>query len=242
MCEFNVRIAEYVIAIRALNPGVKNLFRDYLTDEPAQLMLESDESDLAEERRLMKCDPDMRPYVDRYSDGRVESSYLHRSLAELLAEYETILMHGSAVALDGEVYIFVAPSGTGKSTHARLWREAFGDRVVMINDDKPLLKCTGDGILVYGSPWDGKHHLSTNSCAHLKAICFLERGEENVIEQISSGDAFIPLMTAIYHSKDAGRETAILHTLQSIRQHAKFYRLKCNMEPDAAKVSYEGMH
>ena len=45
-------------------------------------------------------------------------------------------------------------SGTGKSTHARLWRETFGDRAVMVNDDKPLLRITKDGVIAYGTPWE----------------------------------------------------------------------------------------
>jgi serine kinase of HPr protein (carbohydrate metabolism regulator) len=56
--------------------------------------------------------------------------------------YDTFLFHGSAIAVDGVGYLFTAKSGTGKSTHARLWRELLGARAVMVNDDKPLLRVT----------------------------------------------------------------------------------------------------
>ena len=80
--------------------------------------------------------------------------------------------------MDGEAYIFTAVSGTGKSTHAMLWREVFGERVRMINDDKPLIRITPEGkAVVYGTPWDGKHHLSKNSAFPLKAICWLTRAK-----------------------------------------------------------------
>ena len=55
-----------------------------------------------------------------------------------MADYDTVLLHGSAIAVDDEGYFFTAKSGTGKSTHARLWREMLGDRAVMINDDNRL--------------------------------------------------------------------------------------------------------
>ena len=89
--------------------------------------------------------------------------------------YDTILFHGSAVAVDGIGYLFTAKSGTGKSTHTRLWRELFGERAVMLNDDKPLIKVSENGIIVYGTPWDGKHRLSTNTFVPLKGICFMSK-------------------------------------------------------------------
>ena len=241
MYEFIVKIAGCPVLIRALHPEAKKLFKDYLTEEAPQITIESDANGILAERQLMKQDKDVSPYVDQFSDSRVESDYLHRLLAEGLSEYGIVLMHGSAISLDGEAYIFVAPSGTGKSTHAHLWCEAFGKRAEMINDDKPLLKCTDKGIFVYGSPWNGKHHRGDNISRPLKAICFLERGAENLITPLSSEDAFIPMLKAVYRSQSVECETAIIQSLQKIRQKTAFYRLKCNMEPEAAYVSYEGM-
>lgn len=91
-------------------------------------------------------------------------------LAAALLYYNILLMHGSALCMDGEAYIFAAPSGTGKSTHARLWREVFGDRVWMINDDKPLVRVEEERAFVFGSPWCGKHKLGCNGSARLKAV------------------------------------------------------------------------
>ena len=83
--------------------------------------------------------------------------------------------------MDGAAYLFTAPSGTGKSTHTRLWREVFGDRVWMINDDKPMLRISENLVTAYGTPWNGKHHISRNASAPLKAIVQLNRGKENII-------------------------------------------------------------
>ena len=75
----------------------------------------------------------------------------------------------------------------------------------------------------------------------LKAICFLERGKANRISPIAATEAFLPMLKAVYHSKEADREARILQSLQRIRQKTSFYRLWCNMESDAATVAYEGM-
>lgn len=242
MVEFTAKIAGYTIVIKALYPETKEIFKDYLTDEQPYVTIESSEELIVAERQLLReTDVEKKLSVDDFSDAEIESNFLYREVAEQLSTQKIVLIHGSAVAVDGEGYIFVAPSGTGKSTHVRLWRKMFGDRAVMINDDKPLIRCTDDGITVCGSPWDGKHHLSTNISVPLKAICFLERGKDNHIVAISNTEGFIPMLKAIYHSKEAEREACILRSLQRIRQKTSFYRLWCNMEPNAAIVSYEGM-
>ena len=115
-------------------------------------------------------------------------------MAEKLIEKGVLLVHGSALCVDGQAVVFVAPSGTGKSTHARLWREVYGEQIWMINDDKPMLKIEGDQVLVYGTPWDGKHHLSRNASAPLKAMVHVKRSESNAIMPLNRADAFPVMM------------------------------------------------
>ena len=156
--------------------------------------------------------------------------------------YNTFLFHGSAIAVDDKAYLFTAKSGTGKSTHTRLWREYFGERALMVNDDKPLLKVTEDGVRVYGTPWDGKHRLSNNVSVPLKAICILTRDEVNHIEEISLEEAYQMLLQQTYRPSDKGAVIQTLKLLDLLKEHVKFYRLGCNMESDAAKVAYFGMN
>ena len=74
----------------------------------------------------------------------------------VLDGFDGFFFHSSCLELDGEGYVFSAVSGTGKSTHTALWRRHFGNRVTMINDDKPVIrKCDGK-FYVYGTPWMGK--------------------------------------------------------------------------------------
>ena len=243
MIESTVKIAGCSMKMKVLHPEIKALFSDYLTEDGPLFTIESSEELIEKERLLMKhIDEESRLQIDGFSDSEIESNYLYREVAEQLSQYGVVLLHGSAVAVDGEGYIFVAPSGTGKSTHTRLWREVFGNRAVMINDDKPLLKCTDEEIMVYGSPWNGKHQLSTNISVPLKAVCFLARGKENRIRLVSDREAFLPLLKAVYHSKTPERERCILRSLQCVRRATGFYTLECNMEQEAATVAFEGMN
>lgn len=175
------------------------------------------------------------------SDGYLETLAVYRKIAEKMPDYDTILAHGSAVAVDGDAYLFIAKSGTGKSTHTRLWRQLLGSRAVMVNDDKPLIRVTDAGAIIYGTPWDGKHRLSNNIDVPLKAICILTRGAENRIEPVTSAEAYPMLLQQVYRPADPAALSKTLHLIDTLAASVSLWRLSCNMDPDAANVSYEAM-
>ena len=163
------------------------------------------------------------------------------SIADQLLHRDTLLFHGSVIAVDGKAYLFTAKSGTGKSTHTRLWREMLGDRAVMVNDDKPLLKFTRDGVLACGTPWNGKHHLGENIMVPLAAICILERGEVNAIRPVTVREA-LPRIIEQSHKPDCPADRALYYALlDKLVRSVSLHRLQCNMDPEAARVSFAGL-
>ncbi len=182
--------------------------------------------------------------VDFFQDDYYEELAVHRKLSTAMLRFRTFLFHGSAISMDGQAYIFAAPSGTGKSTHTRLWRECFGDRVVMVNDDKPYIRVDEEEkrAWVYGTPFNGKHRLGTNICVPIKAICLLSRGEKNEITRTEKKEAYPLLLQQTYRPLDPRELAKTLELLDRLTFSVELYKLNCNMEPDAARVSYEGMH
>lgn len=180
--------------------------------------------------------------IRRFSDAYLETLAVYRKIADCFLSCDTLLFHGSVIAVDGEGYLFTAKSGTGKSTHTRLWREYFGERAVMVNDDKPLLHITDSGVTAYGTPWDGKHRLSTNIAVPLKGICILTRDIKNHIEQ-AEPHAVYPLIVQQTNrslSSDGMKQT--LSLIDRMFTLVPVYRLGCNMNIEAARVAYEGMN
>ena len=152
-----------------------------------------------------------------------------------------ILPAAAAVAVDGRGYLFAAKSGTGKSTHARLWQQLLGDRFTYVNDDKPLIRITPDSALVYGTPYDGKHRLSSNVTVPLEAVCLLRRGEQNAIRPIGAGEAFPRLLQQAYNPQDRAALQRTVVLLQALTEQVQLYELSCNMDIAAAQVAFEGM-
>lgn len=180
--------------------------------------------------------------IRQFSDAYLETLAVYRKIADHLLSCDTLLFHGSVIAVDGEGYLFTAKSGTGKSTHTRLWREYFGERAVMVNDDKPLLHITDSGVTAYGTPWDGKHRLSTNIAVPLKGICILTRDAKNHIEPVEPHAVYPLIVQQTNRSLSADGMKQTLSLIDRMLHVVPVYRLGCNMDIEAAKVAYEGMN
>ena len=229
-------IAERTIRIRTQYELTHRYAADFRADGTEDFCVETTQADIDAERARGSAED-----AGSYTDAYYETLAVFRKIAEHMPDYDTVLFHSSAVAVDGKAYLFTAKSGTGKSTHARLWREMLGDRAVMINDDKPLLHITEDAATVCGTPWNGKHRLGCNGSAPIRAICILERGEQNRIVRIEPKDAYPMLMQQTYRPSSPEAMQKTLTLLDRLMRRVAFYRLQCNMEPEAARISYEAM-
>lgn len=237
------RIADTGIQISSQSPAVHRFCKDYLApDTEVDLSIAVNDRDIALEREITaENDLFYGARVRELTDTHMEILAVHRKICEAMPFRNTFLMHGSCIAVDGTAYLFTAKSGTGKSTHTGLWRERFRERAVMVNDDKPLIGITNRGILAYGTPWCGKHRLSSNTSVPLKSICILERAEKNHINEIPYAEAYPMLIQQIYRPMNTEAMMKTLHLIDRLPAYIRFWRLGCNMEPEAAEISYEAM-
>jgi len=236
------KIADKVVKVTSIYTEVHEYCSDYLTDEPADYSVTTTQADIDFEREKSAHEDEIEGIPTRqFTDSYLEELAVYRKIAEQFISYDTILFHGSVVAVDGVGYLFTAKSGTGKSTHTRLWREYFGDSVVMVNDDKPLLKINDSDVIAYGTPYNGKHRLGTNTSVPLKAICILTRAADNHIEPITREQAYTMLLQQVYRPADMLKMAKTLELVDRLADSVKLYRLGCNMDISAAKVAFEGM-
>jgi hypothetical protein len=242
MTEFVVKLAETPVLLKTLFPETAAFLRDYWSSETPRFALEMREEDLERERILDARGRAAEGKAPLQADPQgLERLALCRKLSETLLSEGVLLFHGSAVALDGEAYLFAAPSGVGKSTHARLWRQLWGDRLHMVNDDKPFLRVTSAGVWVCGSPWDGKHRLSENLCVPLRGICFLEQAEKNEASPLTAAEAFPRLYAQTHRPPEPEKLQKVLSLLASLSGRVKLVQLRCNRDPEAARLSYQSM-
>lgn len=176
------QFAGICVEITHIYPYFADLARDYLGGETPAFSITVTQDDI-----------DLERGEEEVRDEYLESLVIYRKLCEKLVEKDIVLFHSAAITVDGKAYLFTAPSGTGKSTHIKLWRKRFGKAVGIINGDKPLISVTPYEIRAWGTPWDGKEHWSANKSAPIAGICQISRGAENEIHRVSAGDALSTL-------------------------------------------------
>lgn len=231
---YRYKIADVVFDAKTKYQYTNKLCENYLyngQDKPLFVADITDE-DIAKERAV----------APKFSDAYLESLALFRKLCNyILEKKDGIIFHSSAIMVDGEAYLFTAPSGTGKSTHTRLWRELLGDKAVMVNDDKPIIRYIDGDFYVYGTPWNGKHRLDTNTRAKIKAICNIYQSKENVIRKATTQEMLITILNQTIRPEDAGLMDKLLSLIDKMLRSVKIYKLGCNISKEAAMLSYGEM-
>ena len=242
MDAFMMEVAGSVFAVQPLFESTRAYCANYLTDREPEFSVAVDRADLVQEQRLLDIEADEEGLKRRkFSDMFLERSVIQRRVAETLIGKDTLMLHGSTVAVDGQAYLFTAPCGTGKSTHTRLWREVFGDRAVMVNDDKPFLRITSDGVLACGSPWTGKHGLGSNVSFPMKGICILSRGSENRIRLLAPEDAADFLRSQCFVPEDSEQAGRALELLDRLIRMVSLWQMECTKQPEAAITAHQAM-
>ena len=223
------KIADLLVEVPETG-GIAPRFGDYLTRETniADICIYDS---LYNWERLNRLSPEGVAYME---SGR-------QFYRELL-RFDGMMLHASAVAVDGKAYLFSGRSGIGKSTHTALWQETFGEKVKLFNDDKPALRRIDGVWYAYGTPWSGKHGININMQATLAGICFLKRGEQNVIRRLSPREA-LPLVISqtLRKFENAEQLSLMLSCVDGLVRDVPIYELYSRPEADAARLSYETM-
>lgn len=158
-----------------------------------------------------------------------------------LLNFDGMMLHSSAVVVDGRAYLFTANSGTGKSTHTGLWLKYFGEKAFVLNDDKPALRLEDGVWYAYGTPWSGKHDISANVRVPLAGIAVLERSGTNSIARFEGVEAVHALYRQISAPKELEPRMKLLELLDKLYTQIPVWKLKCNMELEAVEVAYGAM-
>lgn len=239
---FAMRVAGLTCRVTPRHPDVGRLCTPYMIDGDhtafaCDIELAVSEADIAAERALASEE-------GPWTDGYLETLAVLRQLAEHLPHVNRLLLHAAAFEYDGRAYLLCAPSGTGKSTHMRLWRRHVGPGVRVINGDKPIVELQKDAApLVHGTPWAGKEGWHCNMSAPLAGICFLSRAAqgENRLVPLSPADALSQLARQVFLPHESRAAVRTLELMDCLLAKVPLYALACDMSEDAVRVSFEGL-
>ena len=174
-----------------------------------------------------------------YPDGYIENIALYRKVCYALTKYDVFIVHGAVLVCGGEGYLFTGRSGSGKSTHARLWTRFIPDSYIL-NGDKPLVGRAGDSLIAYGTPWNGKEGIGVRGKAEIAAICFIEQDKKNYITEMPLRERTNRILLQLLMPKDAdGVERTLAFADKLVR--LPVYTLHCDISEEAVTVAYNGL-
>lgn len=156
------------------------------------------------------------------------------------ANLGTTLFHAAVVTRQDRAYLFLGKSGTGKSTHARLWLRYIAG-TELLNDDNPVVRFFEDGaVKVYGSPWSGKTPCYKNKDALIGGFVLLEQAPHNKINRLRGVLAYAALLPSISGKRwDKSIADGLHYSENALASHVPVWHLECLPDEAAAKLCCE---
>ncbi len=236
---FNINIADLIVSIDNKYPYVIDKCTDYITTEENNTGLI-----LSVTEKRMQYSIDYKRQFDGEEISLPEAEYdaIHYELYGKLHMFDAIWLHSVLINKNEEGYAFTAEPGGGKSTHAGIWLKTYNDATIVNGDNTIIRRCRDDGIFYgYGTPFCGKEGYQENRRVPMKAICFLNKSPVNKVEQIKPLEAAMQLLKENWCVRRSFA-TAVMKLYIDLSEQVRFYRINCNMEPDAAKSVYTAIN
>lgn len=175
------------------------------------------------------------------SDGAVALEYLGQMMPAIQLGQGNLTFHAALVEYAGQSFAVCAPSGTGKTTHARLWRDC--KNALILNGDRAVLRKAGDAWNAWGTPWSGTSGEQINRSAPLRALVLLQRGDCNRAERLNPMETFRALFGhLLYPQWDRGLTMKAMDLLDDLLGAVPVYRLTCRPDEEAVEALYRAMY
>lgn len=228
-----MKIADFTVRFSVQYPLLVRFGAEFLTDaDCVDFVISPTEQELSDEREKAQepgcCD----------QENMIEALACYRKLAEAIYPHNAFIVHGASICVNGEGVMFLAPSGTGKTTHLRLWKQLLGEKMQVVNGDKPIIRIRDGQPVVYGTPFNGKEHYGGNLSAPLRHLCLISRAEENRTEPLSKKEAVQLLLRQTHIPPKPAAVAAAMQFVSALVSSCSLWKISCNMELQAAEVSY----
>lgn len=219
-----------VVEIRNRYPFLEKQCRSFLSCAMPSITIEVSPEEIRQE---------LEKVGKNFSPGYAESICAYRKLCLEMPKFGGLFLHASVIRVEDRGIAFLAPSGTGKTTHTGLWQALLGDKLTVINGDKPIVRLTDSGPVAYGTPWAGKEGLYEKDSVSLTDLCFLERSEENSCTPLSPEQALTKIVHQVILPGQAQTALQTLDLLDRLLRSCRLWQIRCNIHPDAANCAYE---
>ena len=226
------RIADFNVEFKNPSQYVEKFFLPFKADALPEVSFSVNADDIEQQRQRQ---------TEVVSDGVLELTVFHRKLAGWAPLQGAFMLHSALIDVEGTGVAFAALSGTGKTTHMLLWKKLLGDKLTIVNGDKPIIRFIDGKPTAFGTPWQGKESLGDNISAPLTDICFIVRSATNSVEKVTSEEIFDKIFNQILLPDDVMGRVITLELVNNLLKKCNLWLIKCNMDIDAASTAYNAI-
>lgn len=225
---FKIKMAGAIPEIDNKNSHVKEYCKDFMTDASPCFRVSVSQKEI--DLYVATCG------IPNIEDDVAERILIFRKIAARLAVGGRFLLHSAVVDYCNMGVAFVAPRGVGKTTHALLWKEAFGNKVKIVNGDKPIIRRKDDAYVAYSSPWKGKEGFGEKKATSLKAVVFLERGDMPKVIRMSPQDAATFVLKQTIYPDDVSYYDSFACEIARFCRDVPMYLAMVNTREESARA------
>ena len=225
-------LADLVIEIDNKYGYLRKHTQDYAYDgdRPVDIHIKVSDEEIAAE----KAQNDIK-----FHDCYLEYICAYRQIASKILDFDAFVMHGTVIDVEDKGIIFTALSGTGKTTHMLYWQEMLGDKLRIINGDKPIIRFFDGVPYAYGTPWAGKEGYQTNDRVELQEICLIERAEINEVVPLTGFQIVSVFVKQIYRPSTPEGVDKSYTLADKLLKHCNLRKIRCIKDISAAKTAYK---
>ena len=222
---FKIKLADVIVEVDDRQSYISEYCKDWFCDGTPSVRAGVTQKDISD--YMAGCGYETTPQA-------VERVLLSRKIAAKLPPYHAFLLHGGVVEYEGHGIIFSAKRGVGKTTHMNLWKDAFGDKVKIVNGDKPIIKREGSGFVAYGTPWRGKENYGDNSSVKIDTLCFIKRADKPSVERITPKQAWTRLSRQTVYPEDSEYYDMFAKDMADFLSSVNIYLISVNQDVESA--------
>lgn len=227
-------LADLVIQIKHNYGYIRKYSKAYIYDgdRPTDIFISISEKEIADEREISE---------NKINIGYLEYICAYRKIANELLKFDAFVMHGTVIEVENKGIMFTALSGTGKTTHMLYWQEMLGDKLKIINGDKPIIRFFDGVPYAYGTPWAGKEGFNTNARTELRDICLIERADVNEVVPLTGFQIVSVFIKQIYHPEDLEARNKTYDLANKLLSYCNLRKIRCTKDISAAKTAYNAI-
>lgn len=204
---------------------------------------EADESIQGESEGKLKWEDGEREYRLQVKRTYIEEGTVFKNsnilpmmrLENVFLEKGGFFLHAAVISWKGKGILFSAPSGTGKTTQAELWKKYEGAEI--INGDRAVVRKKEDGYWAYGSPYAGTSGIFKNEKVKIEAIFLLKQAPYNKISVPEVKEIFKRIyMETTLHPSDEEYMNKMVNILADVVMAIPIYQLECTPTKEAVDM------